>query len=101
MYRFYDAWLILYPAITSSCRPDQNFCVGIRRVLKTGLYLIILNFLVTLLFSFYFISVLGHMVNFLIYTFEIENAMKLYIFFFRSLNIMLCKIEMTLKGISY
>ena len=36
-------------------RSDQNFCVGIRRVLKTGLYLIILNFLVTLSFSFYFI----------------------------------------------
>ena len=101
MYRFYDAWLILYPAITSSCRPDQNFCVGIRRVLKTGLYLIILNFLVTLSFSFYILSLLGHMVNFLIYTFEIENAMKLYIFLFRSLNIILCEIEMTLKGISY
>ena len=60
MYRFYDAWLILYPAITSSCRPDQNFCVGIRRVLKTGLYLIILNFLVTLSFSFYFIFAWTH-----------------------------------------
>ena len=72
----YILWRVahLYPAITSSCRPDQNFFVGIRRVLKTGLYLIILNFLVTLSFSFYFISVLGHMVNFLIYTFEIENA---------------------------
>ena len=55
MYRFYDAWLILYQAITSSCRPDQNFSVSIRRVLKTGLYLIILNFLATLSFSFYFI----------------------------------------------
>ena len=98
MYRFYDAWLILYPAITSSCRPDQNFCVGIRRVLKTGLYLIILNFLVTLSFSFYFIFA---WTNGQLHTFEIENAMKLYIFSFQSLNIILCKIEMTLKEISY
>ena len=42
LYRFYDAWLILYPASTSSSRPDQNFSVGIQRVLKTGLYLIVL-----------------------------------------------------------
>ena len=60
MYRFYDAWLTLYPAITSSCRPDQNFSAGIRRVLKTGLYLIILNFLATLSFSFCFIFAWTH-----------------------------------------
>ena len=42
MYRFYDAWLILYPAITLFCRPDQNFSVRIRQVLKTGLYVIAL-----------------------------------------------------------
>ena len=53
MYRFYHAWLILYPASTSSSRPDQNFSVGIRRILKTGLYLIILFSDTFIFFLFY------------------------------------------------
>ena len=56
MYRFnYDAWLCLYRSITLISSPDQRFSAGIRRVLETGLYLIV-QFLMTLfsiLFLFY------------------------------------------------
>ena len=66
MDRFYDAWLFLYRSITLISSPDQRFSVTIRRVLETGLYLIV-QFLTTLFQYFISIlSLLGHMINFFI-----------------------------------
>ena len=51
-----------FVSITLISSPDQNFSAGIRRVLKTVLYLIVL-FNLTFIF-FLVLSLIGHMVNF-------------------------------------
>ena len=68
---------------SSSASPDQNFYAGINvKVLKTGLNN---SFFKDSYFLSTHLSLFGRRFKLLIYTFQIENAMKLmYIFVFPS-----------------
>ena len=74
-----------FVSITLISSPDQNFSAGIRRVLKTVLYLIVL-FNDTFIFFLFYLWLDRWSTLVLIYSFEIWNAIKLYIFVFRSLK---------------
>ena len=56
--------------------PDQNFCAGIRRVLKTELYLIVL-FNDTFIFFLFYLWLGTWSTSVLIYTFEIEERYEI------------------------